>query len=282
VAPHLRAMLDSPQLQQEAGFLAFLAAIDETLWTTDPLGNRADQNLSVLVGRPLALLRTRLQFQLDGDPISDTGWAATFKEPVPDFLSFDFSIRLGDQLTRQDGVIGYFAGSNYDVFHSVAAPRAGDEQSYVTVIGPVGGTGAGNYLQLSFAPQSCEYVTVLADPRAPVHAVTGILPVKQCDIPQQFVDQALSAMEISFQMGPLMTVLGATPTQGSTPPTYPESVVYPLPVEQNGFWSWWEKEAASNGWTGYGLVKASSDARSTSTPNSLREGYLQFITDLDK
>jgi hypothetical protein len=83
-------------------------------------------------------------------------------------------------------------------------------------------------------------------------------------------------------MGPLMTVLGATPTQGSTPPTHPESVVYPLPVEQNGFWSWWEKDAASNGWTGYGLVKASSDARSTSTPNSLREGNLQFITDLDK
>ena len=280
-APHLRAMLDSPQLQSEAGFGAFLAAIDETLWTTDPLGDRADANLSVLVGRPLALLRTRLQFQLDGDPISDTGWAATFTSPTPDFLSYQFDIRLGDQLTRQDGVIGYFADSNYDVFNSTVAPPAEVQQSYVDVIGPVGNSTPGNYLQLSFAPDTYRYLTVLADPRAGMHAYTGILPVKQCDIPQQFVDDALSAMEISFQLGPLLTVLGPSPSQGGTP-AYPQSIVYPAPAEQNGSWSWWEPDAATDSWTGYGLVKASPTAQDTTTRNTLREGYLQFITDLDK
>lgn len=280
LAPHLRDMLASPQLATETGFQAFLAAIDETLWTTDPLGNRADANLSVLIGRPLALLRTRLQFQLDGDPITDTGWAATFTKSAPDFQSYRFSIRLGDQATRQDGVIGYFTGSNYDVFNSTVAPQPA--QGYVSVIGPVGSTTPGNYLQLSFAPQTYQYVTVLADPRAAMHAYTGILPVKQCDIPQQFVDDALSAMEVNFRLGPVLTAVEPSPTEGSTPPAHPQSIVHPTPAEQNGVWSWWEPNAASGAWTGYGLLKASPTATSGPTPNTLREGYLQFITDLDK
>jgi hypothetical protein len=237
--------------------------------------------MSVLVGRPLALLRTRLQFQLDGDAISDTGWAATFTNPTPDFLSYQFDIRLGDQLTRQDGVIGYFAGSDYDVFNSTVAPPADPQQDYVEVIGPLGSSTAGNYLKLGFAPNTYQYLTVLADPRAGMHAYTGILPVKQCDIPQQYVDDALSAMEISFSLGPLLTVLGPSPSEGGTP-AYPESIVLPTPVEQNGSWSWWEPSAATNTWTGYGLVKASPTAQDTTADNTLREGYLQFITDLDK
>ncbi|WP_052441578.1 hypothetical protein, partial [Streptacidiphilus anmyonensis] len=226
LAPHLRDMLSSPQLATEAGFQAFLASIDQTLWTTDPLGNRADANLSVLIGRPLALLRTRLQFQLDGDPITDTGWAATFTQPTPDLLSYRLSVRLGDQATRQDGVIGYFSGSNYDVFNSTVAAPAEPAQDYVRVIGPVGSTAGGNYLQLTFAPQTYQYVTVLADPRAAIHAYTGILPVKQFDIPQQFVDGALSAMEVNFNLGPLLTVLGPSPAEGGTPPTHPQSIVH--------------------------------------------------------
>ncbi|MER5465488.1 hypothetical protein ABT010_33325 [Streptomyces sp. NPDC002668] len=291
LAPHLHGMLTSPQLATEAGFQAFLAAVDQTLWTTDPLGNRADANLSVLVGRPLALLRTRLQFQLDGDPITDTGWAATFTQPAPDFLSCDFSVRLGDQATRQDGVIGYFAASNhevnssatdYDVFNSTVAPPAAPAQDYVSVIGPVGSTTTpGNYLPLSFAPQTYQYVTVLADPRAAMHAYTGILPVKQCDIPQQFVDDALRAMEVTFQLGPLLTVLGPSPAQGGTPPAHAQSIAYPTPAEQNGSWSWWEPDATSGTWTGYGLVDASPTATSGPAQNTLREGCLQLITDPD-
>jgi hypothetical protein len=272
LAPHLRAMIDSSALAHEANFLAFLAAIDTTLWTIDPLGDRADQNLSVLVGRPLALLRTRLQFQLEGDPISDTGWAATFTPPSPDVLTDAFSIRLGDQATRQDGVIGYFAGSDYDVFNGVAAPQ--DGQSYVQQIG------TGNFLQLGFAAGTYEYVTLLADPRAAAHATTGILPVKQLDVPQEFVESALAAMEISFRLGPVLSTVGPAPVQGSTPPPYPTAITYPLPAEQNGSWSWWELIAGA--WEGRAIAPASPDATSTTTPNSLREGYLQFTTNLDK
>jgi hypothetical protein len=280
-APHLADMIASGKFATEPAFNAFLASIDTTLWSTDPLGSRVDQNLSVLVGRPLALLRVRMQFQLEGTPITDTGFAATFSPPPSDFVNAPFSIRLGDQATREDGVIGYFTGSNYETFNSVAAPDTTDPQTYVAPIGPLGNTAPANYLQLSFAPNTYSYVTVLADPRAAVHATTGILPVKQLDIPQQFVDAALSQMEISFRMGPLMTQIVPSPNEGSTTPAYPNSLVYPMPVEQNGVWSWWETDA-TGAWTGYDLVKASSDAQFSNSPNTLREGQFQFVTNLGK
>ncbi|HVV22000.1 MAG TPA: hypothetical protein VHF06_21375 [Pseudonocardiaceae bacterium] len=279
-APHVHSMITAAGLRDEAGFEAFLASIDETLWTTDPLGNRVDQNLSVLVGRPLALLRARLRFELDGDPIGDTGWAATFQQPAPDFIGFPFRIRLGDQLTRQDGLIGYFAGTDYDVFNSVAAPDA--TQGYVRPIGPVGDPEGDNYLSLTFGAGDSVYVTALADPRAAVHAVTGILPVKQLDIPQGFVDAALAALEISFRTGPVLTTVAPTPDEGDAPPPFPQSVAHPLPVEQNGQWSWWEPDAAGGPWTGYGLTRVTPDALPGAGPASLRDGWLQFITDLTR
>ncbi|MFD9720375.1 hypothetical protein [Streptomyces sp. NPDC059076] len=276
-APHLHAMITSPNLATEAGFNAFLDVIDATLWTTDPLGNRADTHLSILVGRPLALLRTRLRFQLDGDPAADTGWATTFTPTPPDTLTQHFAIRLGDQATHQDGVIGYFTGTDYTTFNSTAAPSATPAQDYVRVTGPTGTTSTpGNYLRLTPKPGTYQDVTVLADPRAALHAYTGILPVTRYDIPQQPVEEALTAMEITFRTGPLLTSIGPTPATGTTPPAHPQSIAYPAPAEQNGTWSWWAPDPTGGTWTAYDLTHPPTTP--TGTPNTLREGRLQFIT----
>lgn len=66
-------ILDVDANQQGQAFANFLQAVDETLWTVDPLGGRADQNLSVLVGRPLALVRSRVELVTDGPPDVDQG-----------------------------------------------------------------------------------------------------------------------------------------------------------------------------------------------------------------
>ncbi|MFJ4682438.1 hypothetical protein [Streptomyces sp. NPDC088789] len=278
-APRLHSVLTSPQLATEAGFLAFLATIDATLWTTDPLGNRADTHLSLLIGRPLALLRTRLRFQLDGPARDDSGWAATFDAAPPGFLTHRFAVRLGDQATRQDGVIGYFTGSDHTVFHSTAAPPATPAQDYVKVIGPVGTTTpAGNYPTLSFDPADTLELTVLADPRAAIHAHTGILPVKQYDLPQQHIENALTALEITFRAGPLLTTLTPSPAEGATAPAHAKAIAHPTPAEQNGTWSWWEPDPSGT-WTGYELAKTSPTPTTGPEANTLREGRLQFVTD---
>ncbi|MGW1978104.1 hypothetical protein [Streptomyces sp. NPDC001889] len=280
-APHLHAMITSQNLATEAGFNAFLDVIDATLWTTDSLGNRADTHLSILIGRPLALLRTRLQFRLDGDPATDPGWATTFTPTPPDVLTQQFAIRLGDQATHQDGVIGYFTGTDYTTFNSTATPPTTPAQSYVRVTGPVGTTSGGtpgNYPHLTLTAGDHLNVTILADPRAALHAHTGILPVTRHDIPQQPVEEALAAMEITFHTGPLLTSLQPSPAQGTTPPAHPQAIAHPTPAEQNGTWSWWEP-ATTGTWTAYDLTQPPSAP--TGTPSTLREGQLQFITDLN-
>ncbi len=283
-APHLHQMLIGMRNAKlgdgEANFQALLSVIDTTLWTIDPLGNRSDQNLSVLIGRPLALVRAQLKFQLDGHPWSDTGWAATFKTDEPEFVTYPYAIRIGDQATRQDGVIGYYLSDDYTKLNTVACLDTATEQSYITPIGPIGKVGGGNYIEQSFNNASPTYLTLLMDPRASAHAVTGILPVKQLTIPPHFLEAPLANMEATFRMGPVLTLIQPTPPQDGQPPALPSAITYPLPAERNGSWSWWEKNADSDPWTGYDLIAATPNAQLKSIPATLREGFFQLVADL--
>jgi hypothetical protein len=262
LAPHVANFVNNITGRGDNDFTALLTAIDSTLWTIDPLGDRSDQDLTVLVGRPLALVRTTLQFSVEGEPIVDAGWASTFNIPAPDFTNYNFCIRLGDQATRNDGVIGYF--NNYSVFNSVVAPLAG--QTYVQQIGG----SARNYINLQFNDNSKIALTLLVDPRAAIHATTGILPVKEVTIPQSFVEGPLKNMEISFRSGPLLTQLLSDVSQLS---------LLPL-AEQNGSWSWWEKTTGS-GWRNYSLAKTTANAALQGI-TTLREGVLQLVNSLTK
>lgn len=278
-APRLAAMIGAEALADPATFTAFLGTIDSTLWTIDPLGNRADVNLSVLIGRPLALVRARLDLALDGPPVSDlTPWTLTWPPPVPEFLSYQFAVRLGDQATRSDGLIGYFAGEDTGTFNSVAAPVA--TNAYLRQIGPSGQLSAANYLSLSFGAAAPQAVTMLLDPRAQVNAITGILPVKSLTLPPRFVDGPLAALEVAFSVGALPTVI--VPTPGSQPPpANPEAVSLPVPIEQGGTWAWWERSAdGSGGWSAYDLARATPAAALTDLPATVRDGFLQLTVGL--
>ncbi|WP_417670323.1 hypothetical protein [Roseibium sp.] len=281
-APHLFEMISAPALSSQANFEAFMQVVDSTLWTVDPLGNRSDQNLSVLVGRPLALVRARLSLRTKGPALRDTSWGATLDPPAPPSLGAEFAVRLGDQATREDGVIGYFTASDYGRFSSVAAPETLTGQTYVSQIGPVGNADSGNFLTLKLADTSVQLVTILTDPRAAMHAITGILPVKQAQIPAQFVHSALAQMEVSFHCGPLLTRVGPTPTQGGKTARYAAAVEMPLPTEQGGEWSWWEKTVTAPGSAGYDLLNPSNNAKLKSDKPSLREGSLQLQIDFSK
>lgn len=282
VSPILKQMLESANLKNQENFETFLQVIDETLWTLDPLGNRDDQNLSVLIGRPLAIVRSKLQFELHGPARRTPDWDQTLNPPAPAFIDYDFGIRFGDQATREDGVIGYFLDTNYETFNSVAGPQTTASQNYVDQIGPVG-TPNGNFINLAFNKKSEAYVSLLVDPRASIHAVTGILPIKKMEIPATFIEKALSNMEVGFRLGPLVTNVQKTPVQGGEVPAHPTAILYPAPAEQNGTWSWWEGDInGGQPWVGYDLIKATPNANLKGIPNSLREGILQLKIDLNK
>ncbi|MEV4180614.1 hypothetical protein AB0J28_04105 [Streptosporangium canum] len=274
LAPLVADLVRSPNLAPQANLTAFLDAIDATLWTTEPLGQRADRNLSVLIGRPLALVPAQLKLTLHGPPLGDTGWAATLDPPPAVFTGHQFAVRLGDQAARDDGLIGYFtaddtsdgaAGYRYDRFHSLISPD--DGQDYVTQIGPPGPAPDGNYLHLTFADPAPTRLLLLLDPRAAVHATSGITPTATVTVPPGHVDDALRHLQVLFRFGPVLTTEHA------------QALTFPRPGEKHGTWSWLRPATGQAPWTPYGLTPTLPDAQFPDSPAMLEDGLLRLLTE---
>ncbi len=245
----------------ETRFNELLGVIDETLWAVDPLGGRDDQNLSVLIGRPLALVRARLQLELERDPVVNQSWRDTLGASDTGLEKIVFGARLGSLELYNDGLLGYFDGDKYSTFNSVHTPEgftpsAGD---YLTPIG-VGG----NYIPLSFgpAPTASRFVSMLLDPRGDVHATTGIMPTKAINLPATFFEPALRRMAVTFRVGPVLTD--------------PQAVRLPFPAERHGTWSWVQRPSPGGDPEVDGIVRADDGARLPDTPPRLIEGWLKL------
>lgn len=253
---YLRQIVDSfapDNLVSGADFQAFLSVIDETMWTINPLGGRSDQNLSVLIGRPLAVLRAQLQLSLNGGALGDQSWQFTspaLRAPLTwGYQALTFPVRLGDPNIHDDGLIGYYLDDNYAVFNAVHPGST----SYIKAIGP------GDDVQLAPNTSSKAELTMLVDPRAPVHAFTGLLPVKSISFPSTLLDGFLDGLGLTFRTGPMITDN--------------QSVRIPAPAERHGSFKWLQQSEPGT-WTTDPVVRVSDTARVPASRQVIREGWL--------
>jgi hypothetical protein len=249
---HLRSLLLS--VSDPDAFTGFLRVIDETLCMANPLGGRADQNLSVLIGRPLALVRARLQLTLEADPLRDQSWGATFSRDSGDLMTTTFEVRLGELQVQDDGLMGYFDEAAA-VFHAVHAPADMTPTPFITPIAN------GQYLPLRIGVPA--FVTLLLDPLGSVHASTGILPAKTLTLPARWYADALAAMSVTFRVGPVLLRPGV--------------VAMPRPAERKGAWSWIHRPDPGS-WTEDPIVKATAGAQLADVPLAIAEGWMKLST----
>jgi hypothetical protein len=138
-----------------------------------------------------------------------------------------FDVTLGNSQLLTDGLVGFFLGDDYSRFYLAQYGRTPPAGGYVVPAQPIP-------LQPDAPPTS---VTMVVDPRAAVHATSGILPTKSILLPPDQVQAALAAMVVTFMAGPLVTdaqVLTA-PTPGGAArdwawlehPTPPEWLTVP-------------------------------------------------------
>jgi len=265
--PHLAGLFSAftaasggiPPAERVAAFRALFRSIDETLWMVDPTGGQGDQELAVLVGRPLALVRAQLQFELFGRPAANLSWRDTLQDLHAELETFPFPIRLGSTELLDDGLIGYFTGDAYTRFNAVH-PSAEAPSPYVAGIGP------GNYLSLRFdsPAYTTQDLSLLLDPRGKVHATTGVLPTAQLQLPAQFYAKPLEQLVVTFRSGPVVTGL--------------EAIRLPFPTEQHGTWRWIRR-------TGTGaadfavdpIIPADGRPRLADAPPHLLDGWLRFV-----
>jgi hypothetical protein len=100
---------------------------------------------------------------------------------------------------------------------------------------------------------------MIIDPRAPVHATTGILPVGELAVPADQYSGILAQLKVNFITRPILEMANG--------------LVIPLPEESGYNWSWIApgktgsplKASAANEYPIYGY-----------TPQSIQEGWVQL------
>jgi hypothetical protein len=265
--PELAASADPPS---ETALSALLRMIDATLWTNDPVGRAGNEHLSVIIGHPMALVRSELRLEVESDADSRQMYidarAELERTPIP--------VRLGELLALDDGLMGYFINDDYSRFypvHESLAPEArpsGPNQGFLGSAAaepdmspvPVEHPYVDRAPVVHIRPGQRVVLTLLVDPRGAVHATSGIVPRKKIELMREHIAPALDAMALTFRVGPVLVD--------------PDTIRMPVPAEIKGGWSWVRKVNVTT-WQEDPVVKATQDALLPDVPALLSEGWLK-------
>jgi hypothetical protein len=181
-----------------------------------------------------------------------------------------FPVVLGDLRRLDDGLVGYFkqaADGGYDTttFYSQAA--AGDDPG-VVVPSPANlllGAQAARDTDPDVPPAGTTKLLMLVDPRAAVHATTGILPTQSLVVPPGQYEDILAGLELTFPAGPLLRPDGG--------------LAVPVPALAGYEWSWITEETAGPdpAWAvDPGVEPVTAGAVWQYSPQTLTEGWLRL------
>ncbi len=217
----------------------FLTALDNALENIEPENFEQHQDLALLMGRPVALVRASVSLELQGAPAVHQGWnnfrldMHRHRRDDTGFTHVRFPVRLGEYRQMNDGLVGYWreaaaGGYETDYFY---APQS-EEVGHDLIKTHADTTDADDPLTL---PQTAaappHVVAMLVDPRGSVHAASGVAPVKGISIPPDQYADALRAIEITFLSTPVLTDAAR--------------VRLPLPPESGFAWSWLRRETGA-------------------------------------
>lgn len=240
-----------------------------------PGNEPGDNSLAVLTGRPLALVRSVLGFETYGAtlPLCQSGTKPTdpwpedisnkrylyperMKYSAADIQKLQIPVRLGDRYDTNDGLIGYLIESNdphnpYET-RDLYAPAAT-------------GTGKGVVRPPDTAICLCPNaeaitLTLLVDPRAPVYALTGLLPVRMLEYPPDHFSEAVRQLHMTFFTHPLLL--------------QHKHFAVPLPGQKGYDWSWVSRHSEED--VPLSPVYSPDDISWGYTPQRIEEGWLRL------
>ncbi|MBL9128008.1 MAG: hypothetical protein JNL97_10195 [Verrucomicrobiales bacterium] len=297
--PHLQGMVEAVLAAGAQGTDAFrdlLDVLDASAWQTSPRGQNSQNPLAVLVGRPLAVVRLRIDLELFGDPYLafDQNLRRTGSnyppQPPPPFSRVAFPVRLGDDSFPSNGVCGFFLGDDYSKLIAASPnPRvttglrrdfagARDPSASIAALATLRGSGppatskpgyvvaqspfpvAAKTLREGAVVSGQVFVTAIVDPSGRIPLVSGAFPVVYADLPVGPVNAALERMTLSFRAGPVLVD--------------PARIRMPLPSEIHGDWSWLSRQSVALWGPPAEVGAADAVPALADVPLRLREGWL--------
>jgi hypothetical protein len=270
---------------EESALSALLRVVDTTAWTIDPFGSLGTEHQSVLVGRPIAVMRMQLQIQVDNDLGTGTeaelnldADAMAIRQAAYDLLSSrQITVRLGELTRTDDGVLGYFVDDDYSRFTPVSPEVLAQARASGRLAGQLGVLGPGMAGPPGVVPVTHPYVddsetplqtrpgqtvrlTVLIAPGGSAHATCGLLPRVSTSVSRDWIAPALKRLMPTFRVGPVLVDPAAVRVPKTTG----------LPKDQV-FTS--RPDPAS--WRDALVTAATQDALLPTAPAVVREGYLR-------
>ncbi|MCQ0090818.1 hypothetical protein [Roseovarius sp. M141] len=281
------ALLAQADTSGDAALHDLLDVIDVTMWATAGTQQPADDNLAVLIGQPVAVVRAEINLEQSGPAAVNQSWAETGKDNTGGLPDIAFRTFIGDIHYTGNGALGYFLNDDYSLLNplrgfsasmggvrrAVRAPRGSAASQLSQTLNDLPGLVALN------APSASGYLnadpsvplkpggavaklTVLMDPRGVIPVMSGVLPVQTAALPAASV-AAMNQLLATFRIGPILTD--------------PAQVQMPLPANVAGNWSW----IARTGITTWETVKNLQPSQpGMVVPNrvpTLREGWLGLV-----
>ncbi|MCP1463004.1 hypothetical protein [Pseudomonas sp. S3E17] len=253
--PHLVKLATFILGKPRAFFATLLGTIENAHTYILPDDKQAAQAQAVLMGQPLALVRAGLRCEVQGLPAfvtssdelarllpgqNDKTYDWTQRDSA-DIRGIDIPVRLGDRDHLEDGLVAYLLDSDtpYTTLYAPAAPSPG----VAGIERPTAQTITLN-LHANIDPPTHPYadakaqiddlrdvripaqktLSLLVDPRAMVHATTGLLPVKAIGIPPDITAAALRNIEMTFFTHPILRSQ--------------QRLSLPIPPESGFVWEW--------------------------------------------
>ena len=231
----------------------FLASIEAAQADVDQTVEH-DPRLSILVGRPLALVRARLGIELDGAPYRDAAApvepsTVAGQDPTREIAAVRFPMRLGGTSGAAGGLAGFMLQ---------------DSDTYYPRFGLTGTDYAGVQYgkDIDVDARAPVDVTLLMDPHAAVHARSGILPRHSITLPEDVAAGLTAIQDVFFQSAPILGPPGAP--------------CLPNPSDDYGTWSWAARPQVTN-WLEFPEIRDPGDTGGFGTrPQQLQEGWLKL------
>ncbi len=230
VNEHLAALMWFLSARTGAFLTDLLATVDASNTFIAPTHAAQDVALSVLIGRPLAIVRFALGLSPAGGTLPVSQSEAALTQAITQTWTtyadrqagasaalgdVRFAITVGDHSDLDDGLVALLPESSEpDPYTVVLSSAAIGTDPALKPLGPVDASLAATQ----------QLFTALIDPRAPIHLTSGVLPTQALQIPPGQYIGALQSLGVTFTTRPVLSdELG---------------LHLPLPAEPGYLWSW--------------------------------------------
>lgn len=261
---HLRDLVRSLRDGGHDGLSTLMAAVDAVQASTT--GSIVQNpSLSLLIGRPVALVQVNLSLDLLGTPAVNQSWAAfdadndvaddadadTFigQRTHNGITGVEMEVILGGVDRFRDGVLGFFMqaanGQGYD-FTRLYSPA--DVKGVLS-----------SRIKLSIG-QSPVRLLMLVDPLSDIHAISGMLPTQRLTIPPDWTVPVLRKLSVTFPVRPVLAAAA--------------DFDVPLPVEGGYSWTWVQHQGDQ--WASMPVGTSPSTTAEPYIPQRIYSGWLKL------